>query len=184
MKDKYFKLLMPVLICTAGCATETRVTRLEQIGPDPALTSPNAGAGFLQVFSARERVPIDVNAEEFFENNDYGKNEFLHYPAHTSYTIHAPDGHLLQRVRNATEMNDASPTIVALAPGFYELKAVAEDYSYVTLPVTIPVHIEPGLTTAVHLDGGWNPAIFRKQDNEMVCLPNGHVVGWRSPKTG
>lgn len=182
MNNKYLLFLAPILICAAGCATSARVTLLEQVGPDPALTSQKSSTGVLQVYSARERVPIDVNAEEFFQNNDYGKNDFLFYAAHTSYALYAPDGHLLQQVRNANGMNDAKPTAVKLSPGVYKVEAVAEDYDDVTLRVMVPVLIEPGLTTTVHLDGNWNPMISMKKSDEMVQLPNGHIVGWHAPK--
>ena len=55
-------------------------------------------------------------------NNDFGKNEFLHWTAHTRYTLYSPDGHLLQQVRNTTGMNGANPTVVKLSPGIYRLK--------------------------------------------------------------
>ena len=182
MNGKYLKFLAPLLICAAGCATNTRVTSLEQVGPNPTLTSQNAGTGSLQVFSARERVPIDVNGEEFFWNNAYGRNEFLHYPAHTSYDLYGPDGRLLQQVRNARGMNDADPAVVKLSPGVYRIEAAAEDYDDATLKVTVPVLIEPGLTTKVHLDGNWNPAVPPKKSSELCPVPNGHFVGWHPPK--
>ena len=184
MNSKFLGFLVPILICTAGCATDTRVTLLKQVGPDPVLASQNSGMGFLQVYSARERVPIDVNAEEYFWNNDYGKNDFLFYPAHTSYALYAPDGQLLQQIRNANGMNDANPTMVKLSPGIYEVEAKAKDYDDVNWTGIIPVVIESGLTTVVHLDGNWNPAIPKKKSDEMVWLPNGHIVGWHSSKPG
>ncbi|MGO9586331.1 MAG: hypothetical protein ACLP2Y_09065 [Limisphaerales bacterium] len=183
MNNKYFLLLIPILICAAGCATDTRVTLREEVGPDPALTPQNSGTGFLQVYSARERVPIDLNREEFFWNDDYGRNEFLFYAAHTSYALYAPGGRLLERVRNANGMNDADPTMVKLSPGVYNVEAEARDYDDVNWTVMVPVLIKPGLTTTVHLDGNWNPAISRKKGGEMVWLPNESIVGWHSAKS-
>jgi len=178
MNSKYLKFLAPILICAAGCVTDTRATRLEQVGPDPALTAQQSGPGSLQVYSARERVPIDINAEEFFWNNDYGRNEFLHRLAHTGYVLYAPDGRLIQRVRNWTDMNDPVPATLKLPPGIYQVAATAEEYDDVTLPVMIPVRIESGLTTTVRLDGGSAGAL--KKSVEVVRLPNGRIVGWRS----
>lgn len=175
-------LLAPILICAAGCVTDTRAILLRQVGPDPALTAQNSGPGFLQVYSARERVPTDVNGEEFFWNNDFGRNDFLFYPAHTSYALYAPDSHLLESVRNAKGMYDGDPTLVKLAPGVYKVEAKAKDYDDVNWTVIIPAVIEPGLTTTIHLDGYWDRAISKRKSDEIVWLPNGDIVGWYSPK--
>ncbi|HTY87475.1 MAG TPA: hypothetical protein VMB80_08425 [Candidatus Acidoferrum sp.] len=183
MTDNYLKFVTVALFCAAGCTTITPTARLEPVGPNPTLTARNAGPGFLQVFSARERIPVDVNGEEFFYDNDYGRNAFLRYAAHTSYAIYAPDGRQVQQVRNnAGNMNNPDPSTVSLSPGVYEVVAAAEDYGDVTYPVRIPVVIEPGLTTRVHLDGQWSPAVCGKQQDKLVCLPNGHWAGWRSPR--
>jgi hypothetical protein len=156
-----------------------QVTLLKQVGPDPALAANNSNDGLLQVYTARERAPIDINAEVFFCNNDFGKNEFLQGTAHSGYSIFDHDGRLVQRVRNTTGMNDPNPTPVKLSPGVYRIKAEAADYSNVTLSVMIPVCVEPGLTTALHLDGKCNPSMI--EGNEAVRLPNGSFVGWHCP---
>lgn len=155
---------------------------LESIGPNPTIPSRMSGTGLLRVYSARERVPIDVNAEEFFWNNDYGKNDFLHGEAHTDYTLYAMDGRVLQRVHNTNGQDEARPTTVKLSPGLYRIEAAAEDYDDVTWTVMAPIVIEAGLTTTVHLDGGWNPLLSPKKRREMVCLPNGRAVGWPGSK--
>jgi hypothetical protein len=180
MNAKYLKFLIPVLLCAAGCATSQPVVMSESVGPRPGLVAKNSGDGFLQVYSARKRVPTDVNAEEFFWNNDFGRNEFLYRNAHTGYTLYAPDGRRLQWVPNSTGMNDATPTSVKLPPGVYKIKAQAVDFSDVDLTVTIPVRIESGLTTSVHLDNRWHPSTGNKI-GELVRLPNGHAVGWHAP---
>ena len=180
MKITRLSTLTPLLVCLVGCATASRVTMLEEVGPRPALAAQHSGEGYLRVYSAREKAPTNVYADEFFWNNDFGKNEFLHYTAHTSYSIYAPDGRLLQRVRNATGMDDANPTLVKLSPGVYRVKADAEDYNDVTSTVMVPVCIKPGLRTTVHLDGNWNaPTAMKRDGGQIVRLPNGNIVGWR-----
>jgi len=181
MNTKYVRFLLPLLVC-AGCASAGQATRLEPVGPDPALIAPHpkTGNGFLQVYSARERVPIDVNAEEYFKNGDYGRNDALYHPAHTGYVIYGSDGHRMQTVSNGTDMNRADLATVELSPGVYQVQAKAEDGD-ATLTVMVPVVIEPGLTTVVHLDGKWRPACFPKPDERVVYLPNGQAVGWHSP---
>ena len=162
-----------------GCATNERSTRLGEVGPRPTLAAQPSGDGFLQVYSAREQEPIDVNEDEFRWDDDFGKNAFLHDPAHTSYSIYSADGRLLQQVHNNTSLNDPNPTPVGLAPGLYRIEATAEDYYDVTSTVTIPVLIESGLTTSIHLDGRWHaPAAVKSSGAQVVRLPNGKSVGW------
>jgi len=58
------------------------------------------------------------------------------------------------------------------------VNAQAKDYSWVKVPVTI----DRGRTTEVHLDGNWNlPADVPK--TKLVNVPNGNPVGWRAECT-
>lgn len=180
MNTKSMIILTAASLGALVCSAAPRVMELKQVGPDPALPAQNTSEGFLQVYSARERAPVDVNAETFFYNNDYGKNDFLRWDAHTRYSIYASDGRLLQEVRNSNGRNDAKPTLVKLAPGVYHIQAQAEDSAAVTHAVKVPVCIEAGRTTIVRLDGKWNTPAPPK-DTEMVRLRNGNVVGWYCP---
>jgi hypothetical protein len=176
----YAALLTATLLGAAGCATGPRLTQLDQVGPGPVPAVQTPGGGFLQIFSARETAPRDLNLEEFAWNNDFGRNEFLHGAAHTRYTIYDADGRLLQRVPNAEGMHDAHPALVRLSPGLYRVEAESEDYNNVTLAVSVPVYVKAGVTTTVHLDGQWKPP-GPVQGDEVVRLPNGRIVGWRYP---
>jgi hypothetical protein len=178
MNNTYLKILTPALLCVAGCAQVSPVA-LQQVGPRVALVNQQINTGILQVYTARERAPINVNAEEFFWNNDFGKNEFLYEPVHTRYVIYTADGQLVQHVRNRTGSNDADPATVVLAPGRYRIEALAEDFSDACSTVVVPVCIDPGMSTTVHLDGRWKPS-GPLNENEMVRLPNGSLVGWQS----
>jgi len=177
MKNTCATILVVALLGTVGCASSSRVARLSGVGPAPSATTQNETVGFLQVYSARERLPINVNGEEFFWNNDYGRNDFLYGTAHTAYTVLNHDGQLLVQVPNATGMNDAKPTLVNLAPGDYLVKAEAADYDGVTSAVMVPVCVVAGQTTVVHLDGQW--AGHRTgAGHDLVRLANGSAVGW------
>ena len=183
MKFSYSFVLTSTLIWAVGCTSTSHLTQLAPVGPALTEAPQKQGAGDLEVYSARVRVPVDLNREEFFWNNDFGKNDFLYEPSHTSYTIYTADGALLRKVRNAKDMGDANPTLVDLPPGEYQIQAEAEDYGGCTFAVTIPVFVEPGLTTVVHLDGGWQPP--RGLDaKSTVKLPNGSYVGWRAAARG
>jgi hypothetical protein len=133
--------------------------------------------GYLQVYSARERLPININGEEFVWNNDYGRNEFLYGAAHTSYSLFTPDGQSIVEVPNATGMHDASPTLLELAPGDYQVKAEAADYDGVVSTVMVPVCVHAGQTTLVRLDGKWDVQA-PEPGAQWVRLANGTIVGW------
>jgi hypothetical protein len=177
MKNTCAKILMLALLGTAGCVSSSSVSRLPGVGPAPSLAPASGSVGFLQVYSARERVPININVEEFIWNNDYGRNEFLYGDAHTAYSLYSPGGQLLMQIPNATGMNDADPTLVNLAPGDYQVKAEAADDSGSISTVMVPVCVQAGLTTLVRLDGQWTVRTTGA-DDRWVRLADGSVVGW------
>jgi hypothetical protein len=177
MRKMSTNILILALLGTAGCASSPQLSRLPGVGPTPATASANGSVGYLQVYSARERLPLNVNGEAFYWNGDYGRNDFQFGTAHTGYSLYSRDGQLLVRVPNATGMNDADPTLVKLAPGDYRVKAEAADARGNVSKVMVPVCIEAGQTTLVHLDGQW---IVRTTgaDDQWVRLAGGSVVGW------
>jgi hypothetical protein len=179
---KYVKsvAVSSALFWLVGCASAQKVTVLEPVGPAPTGIATAQGEGMLQVYTARKSTPINLNGEEFFWNNDYGRNDFLHYPAHTDYTILAQDGKVVRQVHNATDLYDAQPAQVSLAPGFYTVQAQAEDFGRVRQSVLVPVEVKAGQTTAVHLAGDWKVSARCKNQN-LVRMSNGTVAGWRVP---
>lgn len=58
------------------------------------------------------------------------------------------------------------------------MKAQANDYLWVSVPVTI----ERGQTTKLHLDDNWKPPSDTSKA-ELVSLPNGNPVGWQAEST-
>jgi len=71
-----------------------------------------------------------------------------------------------------------APRRVTLPAGRYLVKAQAKDYFW----VDVPVIIERGQTTRVHLDDNWKlPAETPK--TELVSFPNGNPVGWQAEST-
>jgi hypothetical protein len=153
------------------------MARLPGVGPVPASAAESGSTGFLQVYSARERLPININGEEFAWNSDYGQNEFLYGAAHTGYSLFNRDGQLLMQVPNAKGMHDADPTLLKLAPGDYQVRAEAADFDGVVSAVLVPVCVQAGQTTLVHLDGKWDVGT-PGQGGYWVRLANGSVVGW------
>ena len=172
------------LLWLVGCASAPNVAVREPVGPAPTGPVGCLADGQLQVYSARERAPLDGNAEEFVWNNDFGRNDFLYGPARTDYTIFTPDGNLFKRVSNARGSNDEQPTLVTLAAGSYNIEAEAEENNGVTLAAEVPVVIKPGQTTVVHLDRDWKPATSQADKHAFVQAYDGRFIGWRVQAEG
>jgi hypothetical protein len=177
MKNACAAIIVLALLGAVGCASSSRLSRLPGVGPAPSLAAPNGSEGFLQVYSARERLPININGEEFAWNNDYGRNDFLYGTAHTDYSLFDRDGQLIVQVPNAMGKNEASPTRLELAPGDYLVQAEAADFAGVVSAVMVPVCVAAGQTTVVHLDGNRDIRTPGEGD-QWVRLANGSVVGW------
>jgi len=173
------------LCWVTGCVSKPMGTRLEPVGPSPLAVAQAADTGSLQVYSARELAPVNVEMQqyvartEFSPGDDSLQREFLHTSAHGNYSIYDTQGKLIERVSNARGMNDASPAQVKLAPGAYLVEALTEQFDTFRHPVIVPVEIKPGLATVVHLDGTWNPEPSTA-NADMVKFPNGDIIGWHS----
>lgn len=148
----------------AGCATSHDGLALDSVGPDP--TSPiNAAAttGTLLVYSA-----FEVNAD--FNRRD------SHRPEYSDYRILTADGKLQQRIHNNSGTILQRPKQVDLPAGKYRIIAQANGYG----SVTVPVVIEAGQNTILHLEGGFRWPNQRAFDQaNAVRLPDGEIVGWK-----
>jgi hypothetical protein len=73
---------------------------------------------------------------------------------------------------------DESSQIVSLPSGNYKVVAESTDYGQ----VRIPVLIQAGQTTRVHLEGkgSWKPKAAPSSPDELVCFPNGEIIGWQA----
>jgi len=65
---------------------------------------------------------------------------------------------------------DQQPQTVRLGSGKYVIVAESSSYGRVHVPVVI----ELGQVTEIHLDGAWTPA----PDRTLVRLPDGEPIGW------
>jgi hypothetical protein len=160
------------LICTlaagvliSGCATHKGNLTFATVGPVQSdLKMPDAATGTLVVYSAFKR------------NADFDTSDPTH-PEHSDYKILNTDGSLARNVHNVTKtvFEDAVP--VSLSPGKYEVVARANGYGF----LTIPVRVDAGQKTVVHLEGGgfWpDDSVFN--ETNAVRLPDGQVIGWKS----
>jgi hypothetical protein len=142
-----------------SCASPPMV--LAPVGPGPVINGASVpGKGDLQVYS---------------ETEEYGDDMAVPFYPHKDYLIYNADGKRLKRVWNHRDIEDEQPAIVTLAAGNYLVKAQAEFYG----TVTVPVVIKQNQTTRVILQPGWKPAksLHRSQ---LVEIPKGYFVGWHA----
>lgn len=140
-----------------GCSSNP--IAVAPVGPDPALSGYNASEGTLQVFS-----------------NIIGHNRGGNPPwyQHADYYLYDLQGKLLKHVNNTIGYYESAPPMVPLPAGTYLVKAPANDFMWVKVPVTI----KGGQTTRVHLDDKWSPPAGTPI-GLLIRMPNGEPVGWR-----
>ena len=151
-----------------GCASTP--TALAPVGPNPAgtVTSvPEGSPGHLQVFSATEKSPPFASDDIF--------DQTFPINLHTGYAITDAAGHRFKFVPNHASDLDEWPDDVRLPAGVYKIKAVSSWCGQVTMPVVI----QNGKTTIIHLDNNWWPPSSAVA-NQLVYLPDGEAAGWSS----
>jgi len=136
MKNNCLFLGAGLAAMLAGCGSTPLA--LAPVGPNPAASASLASNGRLQVFS---RV---IGRSE-------GNNPAWYQ--HTGYYVYDLHGALVKHVDNTVGRYEDTPRQVILAAGEYLIKAQANDYFW----VEVPVIIERGETTRVHLDDHWQP---------------------------
>ena len=163
MKNTCAILVAAIASILAGCSTPPAVVRAP-VGPDPFATAIAAHNGFLQVFSATE------------EKNDVGF-EFPYYQR-TDYYIDDSNGKPIECVRDNNRGHfDDTPDMIPLPPGTYKVKALmAQGFGRW---IVLPVKIEPGRTTEIHLNRHWRPPAATPR-NAVVRVPGWGPVGWRA----
>jgi len=165
MKSMTFLVGAVVVALMVGCSTTPPVV-LGPVGPNPDRLASTAWNGELQVFSSLAEQSDDQNQ---------GNNGDPVWFQHTDYNIYALDGTLVKHVDNSIGHYDQAPRRLTLAPGRYLVKAEASDYLHVEVPVTI----QSGKLTRIHLDDNWQlPPETQKA--KLVKLPDGKPVGWRA----
>jgi hypothetical protein len=163
MKCASLIVVSSTAVCLLGCSSTP--VAVAPIGPNPVGSERLASTGELEVFS---------NLAEQSDNENQGSRDPAWYQ-HSDYNIYNLQGKLVKHVDNSVGHYEQAPRRVALPAGRYLVKAQAKDY----LQVEVPVTIQRGRTTRIHLDDHWKlPA--DTPTRELVSLPNGFPVGWRS----
>ena len=166
MKINTTFLLLGVIPLLAACAAPRIV--LAPVGPAPfAGRAPSGRTGYLQVFSSLEQQSDDQNQE------NSGASPFWYQ--HTDYNIYDAKAKRVKHVYNTAGHYSTSPRLVSLRPGIYTVSARDKQW----LSVIVPVVIERGRTTKVHLDDNWQPPAGAP-NTEVVSAPDGNPVGWRA----
>jgi hypothetical protein len=149
-------LSVAIAVLVASCASAPPTIVHDTVGPSLAVTNQEHN-GFLTVYSATEWTTYD-------------DGPLLSY---TNYQIDAADGTLFQEVTNG----DYEPTRVTLPKGTYTVVA----WSDTSGEVSVPVAIEAGRTTVVHLEmeKDWKEASAGIRSADLVRLPNGQPIGFR-----
>ena len=162
VKALSYCLLPALAVFLAGCASTSQSNNLAPVGPAPFAYPRSTPQGELLVHSARNTgAATDQNATTH----------------HSDYWIELQDGQRVKYVNNSVSTFSADPQAVALDPGRYNVTARAVNSG----TVKVPVIIEQGKTTTVHLDGS-KPATPSTEPPESAWtrLPNGLLVGWRA----
>lgn len=151
-----------LMFLLSGCALTP--IAVDPVGPasmGSKTPAPNwTGQGWLRVYTATDVVPN-------------GKTAYF-YP-HKGYEVYTGNGKLLEYVPNHDVAMDESATLLKIHAGCYLVLAQSERYN----AVSVPVIIQPGKITEVHLGCHWQ-APSNAPANEIVYLPDGRPVGWKS----
>jgi hypothetical protein len=148
-----------VLPLVGSCAITP--TPLAPIGPESAQKAWSGSEGYLQVFTATQTVDADFHS---------------YYNVHVGYDVDDASGKTVKYVANHISDIDESVDRVSLPPGTYTVVARSTWCGLVKIPVVI----ESGRATIIHLDGNnWWPA-SHPSASQLVFLPNGEAAGWKS----
>jgi hypothetical protein len=134
---------------------------LSPVGPNSGGQTAVGSKGYLQVFSATEKsIP-------------FASDDSTCFNLRTGYDINDAAGKSVRFVANHMSNMDESPNEVRLPAGTYNILAESTCCGL----VTVPVIIQEGKATVVHLDRNWWPP-SNTPTNQLVFLPDGEVVGW------
>lgn len=161
VKAKPFLFVM--IAVGLGCAYRQRELVLDAVGPCHLESRTVEAGGTLVVYSARDPFP-------HFNSSPY-------HDYHSDYRILSNKGATLKNVHNDSDTVVEGPVEVKLKAGTYLVRARANGYGWVTVPVVI----EAGRGTKVHLDGGAGG--LRNETplpKDGVRLPHGEIAGWRA----
>jgi hypothetical protein len=151
-------LTVPLLL--SSCAT-SQPTVSSTVGPKSLAAHSYSGKGYLMVYSETDEIHV---------------GDGIPYYIHTSYNIQTPDARTVKWVPNHVGDMDEAPQLVSLPSGNYQIVAESADYGQ----VRIPVLIQAGHTTKIHMEGkgSWKPQKPAVANAGLVRFPDGEPIGW------
>jgi hypothetical protein len=157
MKTRIISLIGAAVIpFLNGCVSGP--TALKPVGPDATSSVEPALQGHLLVYTATQA------------GEDYIRGNFLQL---TDYEIKNASGERFAFVANQDLRGGGSPDRVTLPAGTYDIVAESADYGLVTVPVVV----QSGRTTAVHLDSDAQlPKPYSPKP--LVHFSDDEKVGW------
>jgi len=160
---KYRNYFFPIglLVLASGCAYNRPLVLQTAVGSSPFETGTGSPEGRLAVYST-----VDTGLSSDPDATAH----------HSDYRIYSADGKQLKYVHNWVGTFIEDPAVVSHAPGRYNVVARAAASG----TVTVPIFIETGKTTSVHLDGSKLTDGRKTSDSDLVRLPDGWIVGWRA----
>lgn len=138
-----------------GCGPVPRWVVPAPLGPAPVVAS---ATGDLLVYSADDAIDT-ADAD---------------HPHHRRYVIRSESGSELRTILNQSGPFGQDPEEISLPPGRYLVDTSATNFG----PVRVPVQIETGRLTVVHLDG--DAESDPVPEESAVRLPNGSTIGARA----
>jgi hypothetical protein len=159
LKASLFPATAFLALFLTSCATPSGPFVTDTVGPNPRFSGTHR-EGTLQVFTATSSI------------ND---GDIMYYP-HTSYRIYQPDRTFVKFVRNHADRTDQRPAAVVLPAGRYYIVARSEGHGVVKVPVLIKGY----QVTCVYLDNTVMKEASGSKSDQLVCFPNGWVIGWRA----
>ena len=160
---KGIPLFLTATVISILCGCSSTPVALAPVGPNPNGLLSTDTTGQLEVYSALQKCR---------DGNEFDTNPLWYQ--HTDYVVCDQNGKAIRHVSNSVGHYAQRPRSIRLPPGQYLVKAQAKDY----LIAVVPVVIEPGRTTRVHLDAKWRPPAAVSK-NEIVSSPDGNPIGWR-----
>lgn len=167
------------VVVLVGCVGNQGRPTVGVVGPAPICQSGHlTSSGSLTVFSAREPVanPVIPGSSDSPGGGDSGFTWKF-----SSYKILSPSGRVVKFVNNNDGQTVTYPPRVELLAGKYLVKAEAQKYGEVTVPVVIAAR----QNTILNLDnsGYWRRDVGLNVTN-AVCFPDGTMIGWRVDQRG
>jgi hypothetical protein len=164
----------PITKLETACCVMAIVPLLVSCAPAPMTLAPVGPGAFAPPAFARGMGALQV----YTEPEEYYEDDMSYFP-HTDYQLLTPDGKHLRRVWNHNTHEDETPAVVSLPPGRCVVRARAEFYGLVSVPVVV----EPNKLTKVILQPGWSPGP-NVSYSDLVQIPEGYFVGWRAGLAG